>query len=90
MAPRSKELVSLIAAEPGVARLFAPSEVRAILDDCMRNEQAAWSLLYYALWHAHHMLNIDSAGDIADVLSKAAECHLGPTPARAASQAVSA
>ena len=89
MAARTHELAPLISAQPGIARLFAPSEVRAVLDDCRRDAQPAWSLLCYALWHAHHILGVSAAGNIADVLSQCAESrrgslHLGSTASAAA------
>jgi len=82
MAPRARELARLVAAEPGVAAAFSPPTVEAVFADCARDAQPAWSLLYYALWHAHRILGIDCRGDIADVLSQAR-----PPRARAKPQA---
>ena len=31
-----------------------------------------WNLLFYALWHSHHVLGVDSSGTIEDVLAASA------------------
>ena len=50
----------------------ARSDVRAAFADAAANSQAAWSLLFYALWHSHHVLGVPADGDIAEVLAAAA------------------
>ncbi len=52
--------------EAGLTQHVAPALANG------RKSQAGWNLLFYALWHAHHELGIDSSGSIEDVLSAAA------------------
>ena len=65
----------MVARQRGVAQIADPAAVQQIFQDCRRNEQAAWSLLFYALWHSHHILKIDSNRDIASVLSDASRAR---------------
>ncbi|RFB80169.1 asparagine synthase (glutamine-hydrolyzing) [Methylovirgula sp. 4M-Z18] len=66
------KLVELVLAQPGIAEMEIGDLVRSNLMNATRNSQAAWSLLFYALWHSHHILGVDSSGSIGDVLSAAA------------------
>jgi asparagine synthase (glutamine-hydrolysing) len=52
-----------IAWPDAVTRLFTSSGKRAGF--------AAWTLLFYALWHRHHVEGIDASGDVLEVLSAA-------------------
>ncbi|WP_165943237.1 asparagine synthase (glutamine-hydrolyzing) [Roseicella aquatilis] len=72
MQDRQRELVPLVAAQPGIAAVFTRDEVARILGQAAEQEQPAWSLLFYALWHSHHLLGLRSEGDIAAVLGSAA------------------
>ena len=72
MAARAAELAPLVAAQPGMAEALPQGRVRAAFEDAARSAQPAWSLLFYALWHSHHVLGIDPAGDIGAVLRQAA------------------
>lgn len=63
-------LAEQVAVSPGVAAFATPEAVRGVF--ATGDGQAAWSLLFYALWHAHHILGIDADGDVASVLSEAA------------------
>jgi asparagine synthase (glutamine-hydrolysing) len=65
------ELSELVSGEPGVAALFGPDEVKAVFERVPNDIQPAWTLLFYALWHAHHMLKVDPRGDTAAELSQA-------------------
>jgi len=65
------ELSQLVSGEPGIRALFEPTEVKAVFDRAEQDVQPAWSLLFYSLWHAHHMLGIDTRGDTRLVLSQA-------------------
>jgi len=71
MKPHARQLAELVAAEPGVATVFSPATVESVFADCARDAQPAWSALYYALWHAHHIMGVDCRGDIVEVLSTA-------------------
>lgn len=50
-----------IAWTEAVARLFTSNGKRAGF--------AAWTLLFYALWHRHHVEGVDPSGSVLDVLS---------------------
>jgi asparagine synthase (glutamine-hydrolysing) len=71
MHARSDELGRLVAAQPGVAQAMDADAVRQIFDRCLSHDQPAWSLLFYALWHSHHVLGLGCEGDIAAVLTDA-------------------
>jgi len=71
MAKRAKVLAELVAAQPGVAEVFGRDYVAACFDGAAEESQRAWSLLYYALWHSHHVLGVDADGDIGAVLASA-------------------
>ena len=71
MAKRAKPLAELVAAQPGVAEVFAPDYVAACFNGAAEESQRAWSLLYYALWHSHHILGVAAEGDIGEVLASA-------------------
>jgi asparagine synthase (glutamine-hydrolysing) len=43
--------------------------VRGVFEQAARRHQPAWSLLFYALWHNHHILGVSSEGDIGEVLA---------------------
>ncbi|NVN10051.1 hypothetical protein HUK84_02605, partial [Nguyenibacter vanlangensis] len=51
-----------IASEPRVRALFARASER-------RARHAAWTLLFYALWHQIHLRGISSDGDVFSVLA---------------------
>lgn len=72
MLPRATDLAPLLAAEPVIARLFTPDEVAHILSRVREDEQPAWSLLCYALWHAHHVRGASADGDVFSVLAQSA------------------
>ena len=72
MQDRQRDLAPLVAAQPGIAAVFGAEEVARIMGAAAEQEQPAWSLLFYALWHSHHLLGVPAGGDIADVLGSAA------------------
>ncbi len=69
MVSRAEELGRLVAAQPGVAAFAPPHEVARSFAEAETNSQRAWSLLFYALWHNHHIMGRDSEGSIAEALS---------------------
>jgi asparagine synthase (glutamine-hydrolysing) len=71
IAARGAVLAELVAAQPGVASLVRREVVLSMMDNAGRESQPAWSLLFYALWHSHHVMGIDASGDIASVLEAA-------------------
>jgi asparagine synthase (glutamine-hydrolysing) len=63
-------LGALVAAQPGVAEVAAPDRVRALFRAAAgkREGKAAWSLLFYALWHQAHILARAPEGDLFEAL----------------------
>lgn len=62
---------SLVLAEPGIAEAFTNDDVHRVFFDPEKNPQAAWSLLFYALWHSHHVVGTSAEGTVEDVLDAA-------------------
>ncbi|WP_114374424.1 asparagine synthase (glutamine-hydrolyzing) [Elioraea thermophila] len=63
-------LGALVAADPAVAELCEPDRVRALFRAEGKHAGfAAWTLLFYALWHRVHIRGIGSGGDVFDVLA---------------------
>ncbi len=73
VAARQSLIEPLVSVQPGIAEIFTPDDVRRVFSDLEKKPQAAWSLLFYALWHSHHVLGISCDGNIQDVLA-AARC----------------
>ena len=71
IARRGAQLGPLVAAQPGVAEIAAPDRVVALFRDAEGRRQgfAAWTLLFYALWHRAHIEGADVSGDTFDVLA---------------------
>jgi hypothetical protein len=65
-----------VAPQPGIREMFCKDdveqEVTGAIVDLKRHHQAACGLLFYALWHSHHVLETLSDGTIEDVLARAA------------------
>ena len=72
IAARGTHLSQLVAAQPGVADMVPREVVLEVFAEAATAAQPAWSLLYYALWHSAHVLGVDAAGDIGEVLAEAA------------------
>jgi asparagine synthase (glutamine-hydrolysing) len=62
----------LVARQPGVAALAHPEAVAALFarGSGRRAGFAAWSLLFYALWHRRHVQGLPPAGDVFETLSQ--------------------
>jgi asparagine synthase (glutamine-hydrolysing) len=69
MAARADTLGDLVAAQPGVAALIPSAAVRGVFEQAAQRHQPAWSLLFYALWHNHHVLGRPCDGDIGEALA---------------------
>jgi asparagine synthase (glutamine-hydrolysing) len=69
MQARAAELAMLVAAEPGVQAFASAALVQAAFKRAAERPQPAWSLLYYALWHATRVRGRPAEGDIAEVLA---------------------
>jgi len=69
MSAKAARLAELVAAQPGLAALADCASVHAIFSRADERHQPAWSLLYYALWHNHHVLGLPADGDIGEALA---------------------
>jgi asparagine synthase (glutamine-hydrolysing) len=60
----------LVAAQPGVAEIADPQRVAALFRGIRRWRDgfAAWKLLFYALWHQRHILDLPAGGDVFEAL----------------------
>ncbi len=70
IAKLGKRLGPLVAAQPGVAEACYPDRVEALFAATGKHQgQAAWALLFFALWHQHHILRRPADGDIFATLA---------------------
>lgn len=68
---RGASLADLVAAQPGVDALCHPEKVRAVFAASdKRAGQAAWSLLFFALWHQIHSLGHSPGPSPEETLSQ--------------------
>jgi len=68
---RGARLGPLVAAQPGVAEIADPARVVALFkrSNGRRHGFAAWTLLFYALWHRAHIQGLAPAGDVFETLA---------------------
>ncbi len=61
----------LVAAQPGVAEIADAGRVTALFRNATGRHHgfAAWTLLFYALWHRTHVLGLPPAGDVFETLA---------------------
>ena len=67
-----KKLATLVAQQEGILEIADSKNVMELysnIDSKKGAGIAAWSLLFYALWHQHHILGHASDGNVFDVLS---------------------
>lgn len=70
IARQGDRLGRLVAADPAVAELCPPDSVAALYRKPGKHEGfAAWTLLFYALWHRAHVRGLAPAGDVFDTLA---------------------
>jgi len=66
------DIASLVAYQPGVAEMCEPRAVELLFAKSGKRQGfAAWLLLFYALWHNHHVLRIDGAENVRASLEAA-------------------
>ena len=67
---RGNELGPLVARQEGIKEIFDPIKVEGLYKKRGKRQGfAAWLLLFYALWHNHHILgNSSSGGNVFEVL----------------------
>jgi asparagine synthase (glutamine-hydrolysing) len=71
---RGAALGPLVARQPGIREICLPGAVEALYRDAgtgrgQKAGQAAWVLLFYALWHRRHVQGLDPTGGVFDVLA---------------------
>jgi len=71
---RGRHLGPLVARQPAIDEICAPDAVEALFRAAgpgrgRRAGQAAWTLLFYALWHRRHVRGLKAQGDVFDVLA---------------------
>ena len=71
IANQAQRLGPLVAAQPGVAEIAEPSRVAALFGRAAGRHEgaAAWSLLFYALWHRTHIEGLAPQGDVFQTLA---------------------
>jgi len=73
MAARADEVGERVSRQPGVAEVCEPDAVKALFKNTSKQaRQAAWTLLFYALWHQCHILGAETQGDVLETLGTAA------------------
>ncbi len=61
----------LVAAQPGVAEIADQAAVAKLFRDQRKHAGfAAWTLLFYALWHRRHILGQPAEGDVFECLAQ--------------------
>ena len=71
IAAQGDRLGRLVAAQPGVAEIAEPDRVQALFRHADERHKgfAAWTLLFYALWHRAHVLGRPADGDVFEALA---------------------
>jgi asparagine synthase (glutamine-hydrolysing) len=71
VARRGAALGPLVAAQPGIREICLPDAVEKLFANAAgkRPGFAAWTLLFYALWHRHHILRLSPAPDVFTALA---------------------
>jgi asparagine synthase (glutamine-hydrolysing) len=66
IAAESKRLAPLLARQPIIQELVRPDALPGLLDAAGNKREgfAAWALLFTALWHRRHILDLPPAGDV--------------------------
>ena len=72
IAARGAELGPLVARQPGIGQIAAPEDVTRFFRTLKPEHGfAAWTLLFYALWHRRHAMGSLPGGDVFETLSEA-------------------
>ena len=71
IADKGARLGPLLARQPAIEAIAQPELIENLTRHCTdkRAGFAAWTLLYYALWHRRHVLGVIPQGDVFDCLS---------------------
>ncbi len=73
---KADRLAPLVAGRDSIQALCTPGTVEGLFrvaaaTDAKREKQAAWALLFYALWHARHVEGLNAEGDVFESLATA-------------------
>ena len=67
---RGAELGPMVADQPGIKAIARPNHVASLYQKGgKRHGFAAWTLLFYALWHRRHILGAEPQGDVFETLA---------------------
>jgi asparagine synthase (glutamine-hydrolysing) len=68
---QAARLGALVARQPGIIEIADPGRVVGLFAAASGRDEgfAAWTLLFYALWHRAHILGLPMDGDVFDVLA---------------------
>ncbi len=71
IARRGTQLGPLVAAQPAVQEICLPNMVEKLFREAggKREGFAAWTLLFYALWHRHHIQRMPTTTDVFTALA---------------------
>ena len=71
IAGQGARLGDLVARQPGIMEIAEPARVAALFRNAgeRRAGNAAWALLFYALWHRRHILGLPPNGDVFQTLT---------------------
>lgn len=70
IAERGAELAPLVARQAGIREACVPGRVEPLFASGTKShEQAAWRLLFYALWHRLHIERLPRGGDVFETLA---------------------
>jgi len=70
---RGEVLGPLVAADPAIQELCCPKAAADLfVSDEPRRQELAWRLLFFAIWHRHHIRGLPIDGDLAECLSEKA------------------
>lgn len=69
IAPEGARLGEAVAGQAGVSEICDPDKVKELFAAGSAQGQAQWVLLFYALWHQHHIIGADASGDVFEVLA---------------------
>lgn len=71
IAAAGARLGALVAASPAIEEIAEPSRVIALFRNAAGRREgfAAWTLLFYALWHRRHIMGLPPAGDVFATLA---------------------
>ena len=66
IARRGEQLGALVARQPGVREICLPHAVEKLFREATERHVgfAAWTLLFYALWHRHHIQRLPAGPDV--------------------------